>query len=200
MDFVPTILDWFQIQFQPYKIMQDSPVVTLSGNSLLPLVADPNAPGFDQVFSSHNLHEVTMYYPMRVLRTNQFKVIHNLNHRHPYPIALDIYQSPTFLEILNKTESGKPTQWFKSLKTYYYRDEWELYDMRSDPMELNNLALDPLHGLMLRSMRHKLLAWQNATVDPWLCAPSGKLVISRKTFKCFTLDNGEQMIPNIRQN
>ncbi|XP_041349135.1 N-sulphoglucosamine sulphohydrolase-like [Gigantopelta aegis] len=195
MDFVPTILDWFDIQFQPYKIMNNSPNVTLTGKSLLPILANPHAPGFDQVFSSHNLHEVTMYYPMRVLRTDQFKIIHNLNHRRPYPIATDIYQSPSFLEILNKTESGQPTQWLKSLKKYYYRDQWELYDLIRDPFELNNLAFDPLHGPILKSMRNKLLAWQSGTDDPWRCAPSGNLMTSASVH-CLPLHNGEQMFPN----
>ncbi len=41
----------------------------------------------------HNLHEITMYYPMRVQRN---KLIENLDYKMPYPIAIDIYSSSTF--------------------------------------------------------------------------------------------------------
>lgn len=50
----------------------------------------------EAVFASHNLHEVTMYYPMRAVRTKRYKLIHNLNYYAPFPIDQDFYLSPTF--------------------------------------------------------------------------------------------------------
>jgi len=41
--------------------------------------------------------------------------------------------------MLNRTEGGRPLRWTKSLNEYYFRDEWELYDIFSDPDELTNL-------------------------------------------------------------
>jgi N-sulfoglucosamine sulfohydrolase len=48
------------------------------------------------VFASHVLHEVTMYYPMRMIRTHRYKLIHNLNYQSAFPIDQDFYLSPTF--------------------------------------------------------------------------------------------------------
>ena len=66
------------------------------------------------VFGSQVLHEATMYYPMRsvrtsryctvqystvlysTVRTNRFTLIHNLNYWAPFPIDQDGFLSPTF--------------------------------------------------------------------------------------------------------
>ena len=66
------------------------------------------------VFGSQVLHEATMYYPMRsvrtsrystvqystvlysAVRTNRFTLIHNLNYWAPFPIDQDGFLSPTF--------------------------------------------------------------------------------------------------------
>ena len=54
-------------------------------------------PGVDEtVFGSHNLHEVTMYYPMRYARTGRYKLIHNLNYKSTFAIDQDFYLSATF--------------------------------------------------------------------------------------------------------
>ena len=50
----------------------------------------------EAVFGSHNLHEVTMYYPMRYVRTRRHKLIHNLNYKSTFPIDQDFYLSSTF--------------------------------------------------------------------------------------------------------
>ncbi len=50
----------------------------------------------EYVFGSHNLHEVTMYYPMRFVRTERHKLIHNLNFRSSFPIDQDFYISNSF--------------------------------------------------------------------------------------------------------
>lgn len=48
------------------------------------------------IFASQTHHEITMYYPMRAIRTKRYKLIHNINYRMPFPIDQDFYVSPTF--------------------------------------------------------------------------------------------------------
>ena len=50
----------------------------------------------DVLFGSHNMHEVTMHYPMRYARSQRYKLIHNLNYRAMFPIDQDFYISPSF--------------------------------------------------------------------------------------------------------
>nr|CAD7398494.1 unnamed protein product [Timema poppensis] len=88
LDLVPTVLDWFHIP--------SSETSLLTGKSLLPLLISEPAMDTRAVFASHNHHEVTMYYPMRAVRTKRYKLIHNLNYKMPFPIDQDFYISPSF--------------------------------------------------------------------------------------------------------
>lgn len=175
-DIVPTILDWFDISYPSYYIFKKLGNVRLSGQSLLPLLrSNSHVKDYKAVYASHNLHEITMYYPMRVLRTEVYKLIHNLNFKMPFPIDQDFYLSPTFQDILNRTRTGMPTHWYKTLREYYYRDQWELYSINKDGEEKNNLAKDAKYRAVFKKLQSRLLKWQNITCDPWICAPSGVL-------------------------
>lgn len=174
MDIVPTVLDWFDIPYPKYKL--NGQPVTLTGKSLLNALK-PQVPSglFDQIFSSHVFHEITMYYPMRVIRTKDTKLIHNLNFRAPYGLATDLYQNPTFLDILNRTESGEPTKWFTTLQKYYYRDEWQLFNLTSDPYEQKNLAGSVEYKNVFEALKNTLHQWLLDTHDPWRCLPDDEL-------------------------
>lgn len=147
LDLAPTFLDWFKIKLPHHSIYntesnsinRHSPILT--GKSLLPLLdAEPPNDPDAAVFASQSYHEITMNYPMRAIRTKRYKLIHNLNFRSPFPIDQDFYVSPTFQDILNRTINNVPIPWYKTLKGYYNRPEWEMYDLKMDPTESFNIA------------------------------------------------------------
>jgi len=192
LDIVPTVLDWFNISYPKYGIHHKHNTVQLTGKSVLPVLDEEPIRGWDTVYASHNLHEITMYYPMRVIRTRLYKLIHNLNHKMPFPIDQDFYLSPSFQDLLNRTRNKEPLHWFKDLREYYYRDPWELYDVKSDPGETKNLATNSAYHHVLESLQRKLNEWQNVTADPWICSPLGVLEASglyKAHPKCLPLDN-----------
>ena len=45
------------------------------------------------------------------------------------------------------------------------RPQEELYDLANDPHEINNLARDPKHAAMLKTMRGQLDQWMQKTGD-----------------------------------
>lgn len=142
-DITPTVLDWFNVTYpnQRKSNKRFKRNLILTGKSLLPLLDnEPNEDNTTAVFMSQTFHEVTMSYPMRAIRTKRYKLIHNINYNAPFPIDQDFYMSPTFQDILNRTIEKQNLPWYKNLREYYYRPEWELYDLRADPEELRNLA------------------------------------------------------------
>ena len=189
-DIVPTVLDWFGINYPTYKLLGKP--VQLTGKSLLPVLVKEPPSGFDTVFASHNLHEVTMYYPMRVVRNRQFKLIQNINYKMPFGIDEDFYLSDSFQDLLNRTRKGVSTHWFKTLKEYYYRSPWELYNLSNDPKELKNLYKNSKYQSVFKQLKGVLNQWQNVTYDPWICAP-GAVLQDAGAFKshpqCLGLDN-----------
>lgn len=176
IDITPTVLDWAGVPYPKYHIFERKHV-HLTGKSLLPLTQSQQLSDDDNdvVYASHSFHEVTMPYASRLIRTTDFKLIHNINYQLPFPIDQDFYSSATFQGILRRTTSGEPTQWYKTLDEYYYRPEWELYNIENDPMEKTNLVYRAQYQQLLQGLKTRLSEWQNKTQDPWICAPHAKL-------------------------
>lgn len=117
------------------------------------------------VFASHTFHEVTMYYPMRVLRGERYKLIVNLAHGLDYPFASDLYYSKTWQGIL---ENDLKLLGQKPIKEFIKRPLFELYDLEKDPWETRNLAADLQHQEILQSLKGQIQALQTSTKDPWV--------------------------------
>jgi N-sulfoglucosamine sulfohydrolase len=135
------------------------------GRSFLPTLNGEKLPGWDLVFASHQFHEITMYYPMRMIRTDRYKLILNLAHQLPYPFASDLYASATWQASLRgeRTHYGK-----RRVADYTFRPRYELYDLRQDPDEIVNLAKDPGHAAVFTDLSERLKAYQEKTRDPWI--------------------------------
>ncbi|MBS0264095.1 MAG: sulfatase [Planctomycetes bacterium] len=155
-DLTPTILD-----FSGAK----PPAYALHGRSLLPILQTPSPEGWDEIYQSHSFHEVTMYYPMRSLRTRQYRFILNLAHPLPYPFASDLFDSPTWQGVLAR---GDRQYGSRTVAAYVHRPRLELYDLEKDPQEIVNLAEDPAYAKTVSGFQEKLKAWQKETGDPWL--------------------------------
>ena len=157
VDITPTILDWMNVP-GPSEY-------GLHGRSLLPILEEQNPPGWDVIHASHIFHEITMYYPMRVIQHGSLKLIVNLAHQLPFPTASDIFASPTWQGIINGPARlmGRRT-----VEAYINRPREELYDLEQDPAEVHNLVGDPRYGDHLHSLRKRLRAWQEETGEPWV--------------------------------
>jgi N-sulfoglucosamine sulfohydrolase len=155
VDIMPTILDWAGAKGPG----------NLAGRSFLPILEEEKPKGWDVVYGSHQFHEVTMYYPMRMVRTRTHKYLRNLAHKLDYPFASDLYNSPTWQGILKR---GDKSLGKRTVKQYVHRPLEELYDLEKDPHELKNLAADPKYATVLAEMRKRMRAWQEKTNDPWL--------------------------------
>jgi len=175
-DITPTILDYCGVVPRPAPPIRPGPngspprrrgkprPVTFHGRSFLPAIDQEHAGDFQEVFASHTFHEITMYYPMRVIIQGRYKYILNLAHQLPYPFASDLYASPTWQGVLKRQDVlyGKRTVY-----AYLHRPRHELYDLKADPHELTNLAYQPDHQQRLKTLQEKLKAWQQRTKDPW---------------------------------
>lgn len=155
-DITPTLLDYA-------GAVPEKP--QYSGHSFRTWLEGGVEGGWDEVYGSHTFHEVTMYYPMRVVRTRRHKLIWNIAYGLEYPFASDLWESRTWQAVLSRgiEQYGK-----RSVEAYLHRPKFELYDLGKDPDEVVNLAEDPAHGELLRELQGKLRAFQEKTGDPWL--------------------------------
>jgi N-sulfoglucosamine sulfohydrolase len=118
VDFTPTILDFCGVSVPdapPVSGIQENPAgkkrapakqkYTFHGRSWAGLWDQEKPAGWDQVYASHTFHEITMYYPMRVVETRTHKLILNVAYQLPYPFASDLWASATWQSVHRRGES-----------------------------------------------------------------------------------------------
>jgi len=133
------------------------------GESLVPLINEPGADGRDHVFASHSFHQVTNYYPMRVVRTHRWKFIYNIAWKLDFPTASDLHMSASWQSTVR--ESSDLGQ--RDVDDYLHRPRFELYDLEADPNELTNVAEDPANADQVAEFVSLIQNFQLATNDPW---------------------------------
>lgn len=154
VDVTPTVLDWAGLK----------PAQPLPGRSLLPILEEENPKGWDTVFGSHQHHQITLYYPMRMIRTREHKYILNLAHKLDYSLPSDLEGSSTWQGILKR---GDKMLGQRTIESFLHRSREELFDLKKDPNELKNVAGDADYAKTLDDLRSRLKDWQKQTKDPW---------------------------------
>ncbi|WP_339900245.1 sulfatase [Paraglaciecola polaris] len=156
VDLTPTILDYANVSRSGTEIQ---------GKSFKPVIESDQKSGWDQVFASHTMHEVMMYYPMRMVRTKDYKLIWNIANGLSYPFAADLQQSLIWQDVLRR---GITQYAGRQIEDFLHRPEFELFDMKNDPQELHNLAyLAQFHELRAQ-LTLQLKTFEQNTDDPWL--------------------------------
>jgi len=155
VDLFPSVAEWAGAKLPDYPI---------HGRSFLPVLESENPAGWDRVYFSHTFHELTMYYPMRGIRTTRFKYIRNLLPELEFPFASDLWASATWQSI--REGGGKLGK--RPIQAYLHRSGEELYDIQKDPDEVVNLAASSAYQKTLHEMRTEVHAWRKRSRDPWL--------------------------------
>lgn len=156
IDILPTILEASGI-----AVPADLP-----GKSLLPLLQEPEKPQHQQVFASMN-GKGDIHFEMRSVISPDHIYIFNKwvdgeakyhNGKYPGGMALEGFE-----------EAAKGDEQARQRFAFFYaRAKEELYDVRSDPDALNNLAQSPESAKSLRIMRQLMLKKLADSNDPYL--------------------------------
>jgi N-sulfoglucosamine sulfohydrolase len=136
------------------------------GKSWLSILDDLEAIHWENIFASHTFHEIQMYYPMRVFRDKEFKLIWNIAHPLPYPFASDLWAASSFQAQYQKSLSAPYGK--KTVRTYIHRPEFEFFKIKEDPEESQNLAGNPVFAEKLEEYKKKLKSAQVKFHDPWV--------------------------------
>ncbi|MEM9283786.1 MAG: sulfatase [Verrucomicrobiota bacterium] len=142
------------------------PLEQYHGKSWIPILGQPDAEHWDTIFASHTFHEIQMYYPMRVVRDKDYKLIWNIAHPLPYPFASDLWVASSFQAQYQKSLDAPYGQ--RTVGEYIHRPQFELFQIGEDPYESKNVASDPAHREALIRMQEKMKAFQREMNDPWI--------------------------------
>ncbi|WP_161554477.1 sulfatase family protein [Sinomicrobium soli] len=160
VDVVPTLLDLAGVD--PDTVNTGNKAVNgetgFDGKSFRNVLFDGENAFRDYVYGVHTTRGIingSDNYPVRSVRNKEYLYIHNLN------------ASETFTNI--ETRQGVVTSWKKKdrerAEAYSHRPEKELYDVRKDPYQLNNLAPLPEYEDVIRKMDRELQAFMGQQGD-----------------------------------
>jgi len=155
-DLTPTILDFAGAYDHPEAF---------HGRSFKDIIDEESPSAWrEEVYAAHTFHEITNYYPMRVVRTHRYKFIWNIAHQLDYSFASDLWASATWQGALR---AGREYYGPRTVDAYLHRPRFELYDLANDPDEIHNLAERAEYQDLVDSFCEKLKTFQRETHDPW---------------------------------
>ena len=121
----------------------------------------------NEIFTTHTGDGAMNIFPIRSVRIDNYKYIHNLrpdawftNHsdRHRKDGAGAFWDSWDAAARRDKNAAAV-------LDRYYTRPEFEFFDLKADPLELNNLIHDSRQQKRIASMRSTLADWAKSQGD-----------------------------------
>lgn len=155
LDIFPTIMDFAGIKYD----------YSVSGVNLMQAVKDNRF-----IFAEANYHFPCRYNPIRSIRDNRYKLIENLAvdvvkyKGHPPNRSIDGDNS--YSMAMRQKYKGSVTQ--KVYELLANPPRFELYDLYSDPYELQNIAGKDKFTAIEKRLREELHKWQREDSDPYL--------------------------------
>lgn len=138
---------------------------TLDGRSFLSVLLGKSKEHKQFVFGEMTTNGIingTDCYPIRSVRSKNHKLIWNLNH--PAKFTNACTRSKEFQSMVAAANQGNAKA-AALVERYQSRPEYELYDITSDPHELNNLAEEPGLDGVKQELLAELKRWMNAQGD-----------------------------------
>lgn len=121
----------------------------------------------DRVFTTHSGDGDFNVYPIRSVRSREWKYIRNLHPEFQHHTHISRSAGPggyaywkTWLEAAERDPAAAAI-----VKRSIQHPAEELYDLAADPFELRNLAAEPQHAARLAEMRADLDAWMKQQGD-----------------------------------
>ncbi len=136
------------------------------GKSFMPVLTGESGEHHQYAFSeqtSKGIYNGPEAYGIRTVRSKDYRLIWNLNHENEFTNLVTRGYGP-FESWERKASEGDPfAQW--RVNWYKRRPEFELYDNRVDPYELNNLADNPHYAEVKERLKKELDAWMKQQDD-----------------------------------
>lgn len=155
-DITPTLL----------AIAGGKPVDGLDGKSFLPVLSGKSSQHRDYAFGIHNNLPEGPPYPIRDIRDQHYKLILNLTPDKNYYIKhmMNPEKKKSYWNTWKARSEGSVTD-KKLVRRIEMRPATEFYDLKNDPYELNNLAMDAQYKSKIAEYTRRLKEWMKQQGD-----------------------------------
>jgi len=154
VDVTPTLVD----------VAGGKPIDGLDGRSFMAVLRGDTDEHRDVVYGVHTTRGIingSESYAIRSIRTRTHKLILNLNHDAVFTNAATKGKVWESWVAEAKTNAAAAAL----VKRYQHRPPVELYDVVTDPLELDNIAEKPAHCELVAELRERLLDWMKEQGD-----------------------------------
>jgi N-sulfoglucosamine sulfohydrolase len=148
----------------------------ITGRSFLGALRGETAEHRDRIFTTHSGDGAMNEYPIRSVRTRDWKYIRNLSPEAAHHTHIDKARpadGKDYWTSWERAASANP-QAAAIVHRYHHRPAEELYDLTADPYEIHNLAGDPAHAARLAGLRDELDAWMKTEGDEGLATEKAR--------------------------
>jgi arylsulfatase A-like enzyme len=155
-DLVPTLIE----------LSGGTPPQELDGRSFAGVLSGAKSAHRDYAFAMHNNIPEGRPYPIRAIRDTRYKLILNLTPDADYheKHMMDIDREDYWHSWVEAAKTDPKAA--EALRRFTKRPPVELYDVRSDPWELENLAEKPALAATREAMEKRLRDWMKQQGDP----------------------------------
>ena len=141
------------------------PVAGLDGKSFLPVLRGETQTHKQHVFgimTTRGINSGPDAFAIRSVRDARYKLILNLNHKTKFTNACTV--SPAFQSMIAKAAAGDAMA-KRLVHAYQHRPQVELFDLKTDPLEMKNLAGQSDLKKVEARLQATLAAWMKAQGD-----------------------------------
>ena len=154
VDIYPTILDAVNIELPD----------ALHGRSVRPVLSGlEQAEWRTSLVGEFHFHGARPFFPRRAITDGRYKLIHNL--RAGEVTASASVDSDSAYQAAQQLPPEHPAR--QAMQRLVDPPEWELYDLRQDPVEFDNLADTETMREIQQRLKSQLAQWQEETQDPF---------------------------------
>ncbi|MBN1417651.1 MAG: sulfatase [Planctomycetes bacterium] len=161
------MVSWIDILPTFIEVAGGAPPPDLDGRSFAGVLRGRTTQHRAEIFTTHSGDGRMNVYPIRSIRTRDWKYILNLHPEFAHTTHIDKARA--------QDGGGYWISWYEKarrdraaaavVERYHRRPREELYDLRRDPSELENLAADPAQSERLARLRGRLETWMEAQGD-----------------------------------
>lgn len=161
------MVSWIDILPTLVELGGGTPPADIDGRSFAAVLRGGKPEHRDRIFTTHSGDGDMNIYPIRSVRTAQWKYIRNLHPEFYFTTHIDLVKAENRPDYFPSwVERAKTDPWARSVvERYHLRPAEELYDLSADPHELTNLAGDAAHAGQLAALRAELDAWMKEQGD-----------------------------------
>jgi len=160
------MVSWVDLLPTLVELAGGTPPADLDGRSFAAVLTGRKQEHRDRIFTVHSGDGDKNVYPIRSVRSVDWKYVRNLHPEFYFSTHIDFDVRPGLEYFKTWTAKAKTDPGVAAIvERYHARPAEELYDLTADPHELHNLAGDPSQTERLTALRSELDAWMKTQGD-----------------------------------